>query len=86
MDTDKIIKELDNIYGSGKGEKVYLTIIPGILADFHKMLKKTSIGQEISEKYQLEDRKAVILLRGSRKAKDDFDINAEVIEEKGSRL
>ena len=43
MDTDKIIKELDNIYGSGKGEKVYLTIIPGILADFHKMLKKTSI-------------------------------------------
>ena len=86
MNVEKLMDGLDKIYGPGRGAGVYMTIIPGILADFHKMLKKTSIGQEISEKYQLEDRKAVILLRGSGKAKDDFDINAEVIEEKGSRL
>ena len=79
MNTDKIIRELEKIYGSEKGGKIYMTIMPGILADFNKMLRRASTGQKVTEKYQIEDNKAAIVLNGSRKAKDDFDIDAEVV-------
>lgn len=38
LDADKIIEKLDSIYGAGKGDKIYLTILPGIIADFSGIL------------------------------------------------
>lgn len=78
MNTEKIMKELEKIYGIEKGRQVYMTIMPGILADFQKMLKKSPVGEKISEEYKLEDNKATIILRGSRKANNEFIIGAEI--------
>ena len=68
---DDIIKQLDQIYGPGRGFSVCNTIMPGILADFNKMLKNAPVDREISEEYCLEDMKASILVKGKRKSNGD---------------
>ncbi len=65
---DEIIKQLDQIYGLGKGMTIYSTIMPGIISDFTGMLKKAPVGKEISEEYRLEDGKASVFVKGSRNA------------------
>ena len=73
---EDLIRQLDNLYGPGKGFKVYTTIMPGILADFKKMLDRTPVGEEISEEYHLEDGKGVIHLHGHRSP--DGEVSIEV--------
>lgn len=73
---DEIIKQLDQIYGPGKGTKVYNTIMPGIFSDFNNMLKKVPVGREISEEYRLEDGKASVIVKGMRKTGNDYTISA----------
>ncbi len=47
---EDMIKQLDNLYGQGKGFKVYTTIMPGIIADFNRMLEESPAGKEIDRK------------------------------------
>ena len=68
MDTIKLIKELEEIYGKDKGMTVFRTIMPGIIADFDKMLNAAAVGELVTEDYRLEDRKATLRLTGKRTA------------------
>ena len=71
---DEIVRELDLVYGPGKGLKTYNTIMPGILSDFNNMLKKTPVGEEISEEYRFEDGKGIIQVKGHRKGSGDVSL------------
>ncbi len=78
MDTQKIIDKLDGIYGKGRGMEVYTNIMPGILADFEKMVKKSATGTRISEQYRTEDGRAVLTVTGSRSKNGTTDMSIEV--------
>lgn len=78
METDKIIEQLDAIYGKGKGMGIYTTIMPGIIADFTRMLKKSHAGVIMSEQYNLEDGKAVVNVLGTKTKSGQTDINIDV--------
>ena len=80
MDAKKIINQLDKIYGSGKGMNVYMTVMPGILADFDKMLKEASLGITISEQYNLDDNRCSLSLTGKRTPSGQ-EISIEVKEQ-----
>ena len=80
MYTQKIIDQLDDIYGKGRGMGVYTRIMPGILADFDRMLKKAPIGEKVSEQYNLEDGKGIILVSGTKKANGQSEIDMDVIK------
>lgn len=75
---DELIRQLENIYGKGEGFKRYTTIMPGILADFNKLLKKAPVGKEITEDYHLEDGKGVIHVHGSKSANGQIAIDAKL--------
>lgn len=78
MDTQKIIDKLDGIYGMGRGMEVYTNIMPGILADFEKMVKKSATGARISEQYRTEDGRAVLTVTGSKRKNGITDMSIEV--------
>ncbi len=78
MDTEKIIAELDGIYGKGKGLEIYTTIMPGIIADFTGILNKARPGAVIKEEYGLEDKKAVVYVRGTKQKTGLTDISIEI--------
>ena len=80
MDAKKIINQLDKIYGSGKGMNVYMTVMPGILADFDKMLKEAPFGTTISEQYNLDDNRCSLSLTGKRTPSGQ-EISIEVKEQ-----
>ena len=63
---DDIIKQLDQIYCPGRGFSVCNTIMPGILADYNRMLDHAPVGKEISEEYRLGDGKGAIHVKGIR--------------------
>lgn len=79
MDTQKIINQLDEIYGPGKGMSIYMNIMPGILADFDRMLKKSK-GAALTEEYRLEDGKASLYVTGKRSANGRADIEVNVAD------
>ena len=78
MDTQKIIDKLDGIYGKGRGMEVYTNIMPGILADFEKMVKNTKAGEKITEQYRTEDKRAVLTVTGSKTGNGTLDMSIEV--------
>ncbi len=78
MDTQKIIDKLDGIYGKGRGFEIYTNIMPGILVDFEKMVKKSATGTKISERYRTEDGRAVLTVTGSRSKNGTTDMSIEV--------
>ena len=75
MDANKLIRQLDGIYGEGRGKEIYSVIMPGIMADFQKLLNRAGVGKEVSEEYGLEDGKGIVSLTGRRNA--DGSITAE---------
>ncbi len=77
--TDKLIEQLESLYGKGKGFKVYTTIMPGILADFNKMLNAAPAGKEVTEEYHLEDGKGVIIMSGHRTADGQITMKPRII-------
>ncbi len=79
MDTQKIINRLDEIYGPGKGMSVYMNIMPGILADFDKILGKSK-GSMVTEEYRLEDGKGSLYVTGRRSANGQTDIEVNVAD------
>ncbi|MBR6470103.1 MAG: hypothetical protein IKS84_06965 [Lachnospiraceae bacterium] len=78
MDTQKIKDKLDDIYGKGKGMEIYTNIMPGILADFENMVKKSATGARITEQYRTEDGRAVLTATGSKSGNGIFDMSIEV--------
>ena len=70
-------EELGRIYGKTEGHRVYQTIIPGILADFLKMVGKASVGKRVKEEYHLEDGRGTIILE-TVKTSGMPDIRAEL--------
>ena len=64
------LDKLKQIYGPSEGVRVYMTVMPGILADFRKMLGAAKKGEEVSEEYILEDKKAVLKLRAHKGAEE----------------
>ena len=80
MDNQKIINQLDVIYGPGKGMSIYMNIIPDILADFDRMLG-TAKGEMVREEYRLEDGKASLYVTGRRSANGQTDIEVSVRRE-----
>ncbi|MCR5735134.1 MAG: hypothetical protein K6G22_11050 [Lachnospiraceae bacterium] len=79
MDTKKIINQLDDIYGKGRGFEIYTNIMPGILADFEKMVKKSTACARTSEQYRTEDGRAVFTVTGSKNKNGTTDMSIEVI-------
>ena len=78
MDPQTIISQFDQIYGPGKGMKMYLTVIPGILADIQKMTTGAVPGQTVSEEYILEDGRAVLKMSALVKADGMLNLTAKV--------
>jgi len=78
MDTEKIISQLDDIYGKGRGMGVYTTIMPGIIADFSKMLSVANAGVMLKEEYALEDKKAVVYVLGTKRTCGQTDISIDI--------
>lgn len=77
MDAQKIINKLDDIYGPGKGMEIYMNIMPGILADFDRMLGAAK-GEQVMEEYRLEDGKGALYVTGKRSANGRTDIEVNV--------
>ncbi len=59
-------KEIAAIYGPAEGLRISMTILPGIAADFKKMLDAAGPEQEVSETYHLEDGRASVTLHGKK--------------------
>ena len=78
MDTQKIINQLDEIYGPGKGMGIYMNIMPGILADFDRMLKKSK-GAALTEEYRLEDGKGSICVTGRKLSNGQNELDVRVV-------
>ena len=79
MDTQKIINQLDDIYGPGKGKEIFMTIMPGIIADFDRMLSATK-GSLVTEEYRIEDGKGTLYVTGKRSANGQTDIDVKVVK------
>ena len=67
MNTDELIRQFQARYGPGNGMKVYFTVMPGILADFSRMLDERP-GETMTEEYRLEDGKGSLILTGFKRA------------------
>ena len=78
VDTKNLIRKLDVMYGKRNGAKVLMTILPGTLTDFQKMLAATAPGKTISEEYRLEDGKGTLTLSGFRTASGSVEIAADL--------
>jgi len=79
IDTQKLIGKLDLLYGTGNGAKICMTILPGILADFQKMLAASAPGSKVREEYRLDDGKATLLLTGTRNLSGKTDMEADLV-------
>ena len=56
---------------------VYTNIMPGILADFDRMLGKAK-GTLITEEYRLEDGKGILYVTGKKSPNGQADIDVNV--------
>lgn len=79
IDTQKLIERLDTLYGTGNGTKICMTILPGILTDFQKLLAASVPGIKLQEEYRLDDGKGTLLLTGIRKPSGEMNIDAELL-------
>ena len=84
IDTQRLIQELDARYGAGSGAKICMTVLPGILADFQKMLTSAAPGKTMREEYRLDDGKGSILLSGVRTPSGKLELEAAFKDIAGS--
>ena len=61
-----------------RGRVLMFIIMPGILADFEEMLRKSSRGMKLTEQYALEDRKGIVVLEGYINSNNRSEINVDV--------
>jgi len=70
MTGEDILERFRVWYGPQKGLQVYMTVMPGIMRDFTKMLDQRP-GEQLREEYRLEDGKGTLILNGSKTAGKD---------------
>lgn len=80
IDAQTVINKLDSIYGTGRGLDIYTRIMPGIISDFNRMLDKASHGNEVSEQYGIDDKRAMILVKGRKSVSGQAEISMDVIK------
>ena len=83
MNTQKLLHDFQSVYGMKEGLRIYLTVTPGILADFSKMLDHAPAGKRISEEYLLDDGKSKLVLSGIRTGSSSPVTEAVLIRLKG---
>ena len=76
MTNEEIIGRFRTWYGEQEGMKVYLTVMPGIMADFDRMLGNRP-GELISEEYKLEDGKGSLILTGMKKPDGTVQVDTQ---------
>ena len=76
MDTENMIRTLREIYGQEEGMRIFMTIMPGITADFQKMLRQAKPDETVEEIYRVDDRKAVIRMKGKRLPSGELQMQA----------
>ena len=80
MANNKLMEQLKKRYGNKNGTKIYLTIMPGILSDFKKVLAKSEVGETVTETYRFEDGDGAVVVTGSKDASGTFKIDAELTQ------
>ena len=78
MASSQLMDELKKKYGVKNGTKIYMTIVPGILADFKKVLGKAATGEAVTETYNFEDGNGGVVVTGSRDASGNMHIDAHL--------
>ena len=70
--------ELKQRYGAKEGMRIYLKIVPGILADFKKVLAQKAPDEIVSETYHFEDDNEAVIVTGSKDATGKMTIEAHL--------
>lgn len=78
MAGNQLLEQLKKKYGQKEGTRIYLTVVPGILADFKKMLKQAAPDEVIQETYKFEDGDGAIIVSGFKSASDEIKIDAQL--------
>ena len=76
--TEQVLQELIRRYGDAEGNRIFMTVMPSVLADFNGMLQSVPPGKEIRETYRLEDGKGALVLSGMRR-ENGPQIHAQLI-------
>ncbi len=71
-------EQLIKRYGAKEGMRIYLAIVPGILADFKKVLKEKAPDEIVSETYHFEDGDGAVIVTGSKDSSGKPQITAEL--------
>ena len=77
MEFDRIAAAFEKAYGPSGRLKCF-TVLPGVLADFHKMMAAAAPGRRVREEYRLDDGRAVLILTGPGGGKPE-DVSIEFV-------
>lgn len=80
MANNQLMEQLKKKYGQKAGTRIYLTVVPGILADFKKVLKKAAPDEVVCETYNFEDGDGAIVVTGSKSASGELKLEAKLQE------
>ena len=75
----RIIEELKQRYGEREGLRIFMTVMPGIMADFRKMLLASPPEKTVREEYHLDDGKTTLALTGSRDERGQVSVSFTII-------
>lgn len=78
MSNSRLLEQLKKKYGNKEGTRIYLTIVPGILADFKKVLAKADPDVVVSETYNFEDGDGAVIVTGSKDSSGNSSIEAQL--------
>ena len=78
MAESNLKEQLKKRYGAKKGLQIYLAIVPGILADFKKMLAKAAPGEQIEETYRFEDDNGAVKVSGCKDDSGNIQMEASL--------
>ena len=68
----RLAARLTEIYGIERGIRMTGTVVPGVINDFEKMLRRAGDGEPVQETYRMEDRRSVIRISGQRLGRVSF--------------
>ena len=75
----RIIEKLKQRYGEREGMRIFMTVMPGITADFRKMLQASPPGRTVREEYHIDDGKTTIVLTGTRDERGQASVSFSVL-------
>ena len=78
MEFERIAAAFEEVYGPGIGRQKCFTVLPGVLADFHKMTAAAAPGRRVREEYRLDDGRGVLILTGPGRGKPE-DVSIEFL-------